>query len=194
MLLVLLLVAFSLPLPSQSHEFTNIIERECAKYGFATQLIDAQIFVESSYNPLEVSSCGARGLMQILPSTAEWLGVDADDLWYPEINIALGVYYDDWLYKRWPQLTGNMRLAFMLACYHDGIGNVRCNHRYLPAKFTHYGNLYYFRILHREQYTTKGTKNAINEHKKAPMSRSPGRIFSQRNILEIPEVVSHFLF
>ena len=46
-----------------------------AQYGLPTGLLDALIWTESRYNPLAVSSAGAAGLGQLMPSTARELGV-----------------------------------------------------------------------------------------------------------------------
>ncbi len=46
-----------------------------AQYGLPRGLLDALIWTESRYNPLAVSSAGAAGLGQLMPSTARELGV-----------------------------------------------------------------------------------------------------------------------
>jgi soluble lytic murein transglycosylase-like protein len=60
-------------------------------YQIPEQLVRAVIKVESDYDPRAVSSAGARGLMQLMPETAERLGVrDIND---PRENIFGGVRY-----------------------------------------------------------------------------------------------------
>ncbi|MGP0070690.1 MAG: lytic transglycosylase domain-containing protein [Bryobacteraceae bacterium] len=54
-------------------------------------LVDSVIQVESNYNPFAVSPKGARGLMQLMPSTAQRFGVT--DSFDPKQNIEAGVRY-----------------------------------------------------------------------------------------------------
>ena len=86
----------------------------------------AIIKAESGFRPEAESHAGARGLMQIMPATAEWLaemmGLDdfePEDVWLPEVNIALGSYFINWLVRYY---HGNIDLA--LAAYNAGMGNV----------------------------------------------------------------------
>ena len=62
---------------------------------------------ESGYRPAVVSTAGARGLLQIMPTTAERLAQDsglrafsAEDLFEPAVNIRLGAHYLDQLSRR----------------------------------------------------------------------------------------------
>ena len=82
-------------------------------YQIPEQLVRAVIKVESDYDPRAVSSAGARGLMQLMPETAERLGVkDIND---PRENIFGGV--------RYLRLLANMfngDLDFTIAAYNAG--------------------------------------------------------------------------
>src|ERR1043165_1421398 len=60
-------------------------------YQIPEQLVRAVIKVESDYDPRAISSAGARGLMQLMPDTAERLGVK--DISDPRENIYGGVRY-----------------------------------------------------------------------------------------------------
>lgn len=60
-------------------------------YQIPEQLVRAVIKVESDYDPRAISSAGARGLMQLMPETAERLGVK--DISDPRENIYGGVRY-----------------------------------------------------------------------------------------------------
>lgn len=90
-------------------------------------LVAAVIQVESNFRPGVVSQKGARGLMQLMPETACWIGaqmgdgpVEPDKLFVPEVNIRLGTWYLANLYKEFGD-----RGPAVLAAYNAGRGNVR---------------------------------------------------------------------
>jgi soluble lytic murein transglycosylase-like protein len=56
--------------------FESLIQQASEKYGVDADLVKAVIQNESAYNPSAVSSAGAVGLMQLMPDTADNLGVD----------------------------------------------------------------------------------------------------------------------
>jgi soluble lytic murein transglycosylase-like protein len=63
------------------------------KRGLNPRMVRAIIAVESQFTPGAVSPRGARGLMQVMPSTARELGFDAGALHDAELNIAAGTAY-----------------------------------------------------------------------------------------------------
>jgi soluble lytic murein transglycosylase-like protein len=99
-------------------DFSEIIRQASAKYGIDESVITAVIKQESSFNPAAVSSCGAQGLMQLMPATARSLGVE--DPFNPEENIMAGTRY---LRQKLDEFDGNLALA--LAAYNAGSGAVR---------------------------------------------------------------------
>lgn len=60
-------------------------------YGVDEDLVSAIVYAESKGNPSSISHVGALGLMQIMPSTASFLGFD--NVMDPEKNIKAGVKY-----------------------------------------------------------------------------------------------------
>lgn len=90
----------------------------CAEdYNIDEELIRAVIQVESGWNPEAVSAKGARGLMQLMPGTADMLGVE--DPFDPEQNIEGGVKYLSGLTDKY---NGDIEKA--LAAYNAGSNRV----------------------------------------------------------------------
>lgn len=83
------------------------------EYGVDARLVHAVILVESGFNPRAHSNKDARGLMQLLPSTAKRFGVE--DIWDPVQNIRGGVSYLRWLIEHF-----DGRLSRVLAAYNAG--------------------------------------------------------------------------
>ena len=62
--------------PSEAAQITDSIMRHCMTYDMNPKLVAALITRESKFNPRAVSSSGAVGLGQLLPSTAKGLNID----------------------------------------------------------------------------------------------------------------------
>jgi len=91
-------------------------------YEVDKALIHALIRQESRFNPSAVSSTGARGLMQIMPATAEYMNDgDASLLSHPETNITVGQKYVKYLLK---DKSVNNDLFKMAIAYNAGPGNL----------------------------------------------------------------------
>lgn len=89
----------------------DLIRKECKRYNLNPYLVLAIIKVESSFNPMAVSSRGAVGLMQVMPETALYLapkkGINIEDeriIADPLVNVELGIYYFYKLFKRYNKL------------------------------------------------------------------------------------------
>lgn len=102
-------------LPKSS--FNEIIKKASKKYGVDERVIAAVIDQESSFDQKAVSSAGAQGLMQLMPATAESLGVD--NPFDAEQNIMAGTKY---LRQKLDEFGGSLPLA--LAAYNAGSGAV----------------------------------------------------------------------
>lgn len=106
-----------------------IILRAANRYQVDPALVKAIIMAESSYNPKAISRRGARGLMQLMPQTAEALGVG--DSFNPEQNINAGVRHFKRLLDRF---EGDVKLA--LAAYNAGSSKVRIYQGVPPFRAT----------------------------------------------------------
>ncbi len=97
--------------------YGDLFVKAGTKYGIAPKLLAAVAKVESGYDSRAVSPVGARGLMQLMPTTAQGLGVD--DSFDPEQAIDGGARL----------LVANLRefrsVPLALAAYNAGGGAVR---------------------------------------------------------------------
>lgn len=98
-------------------QLLNMISQIAHKHGVDEKLVKAVIQQESGFNPQATSHCGAKGLMQLMPSTAKTLGVN--DAYNPVQNVDGGVRHLKWLLSKY---NGNVILA--LAAYNAGSGAV----------------------------------------------------------------------
>ena len=94
--------------------------------GLDWKIIKCQVSQESGFNPNAVSSCGARGLLQLMPATAKEMGVAlADHLFYPETNLIAGIKYLKIQYDHFPEISSHVgRVKFALAAYNGGRGYI----------------------------------------------------------------------
>lgn len=97
--------------------FTEAIRAAARRYRIDPLLLSAIVEVESGFQPAAVSSCGALGLMQVMPPTAE--KGDEESLLDPEVNLDNGAHYLRTLLDTY---HGDLELA--LAAYNAGPGNV----------------------------------------------------------------------
>lgn len=90
------------------------------------RLMAAQCYQESTFDPKAYSWAGARGLMQIMPSTAASLGLSEGDMYNPEANIAAAARYIVKLNGLFGDVRSyDERINFVLASYNGGHFHVR---------------------------------------------------------------------
>ena len=113
--------------------YDDLVRRHAEAFDFDWRLIVAQMFQESRFDPAAVSSAGARGLMQLLPATAQSLGVD--DAFDPESGIRGGVAYLDKLRKRFDRsISPRERTWFALGAYNIGFHRIERARREATAQ------------------------------------------------------------
>ena len=105
--------------------YDAIVRRYAEQYGFDWRMIVALMYQESRFDPEAQSFAGARGLMQVLPRTAEQLGFENEQAHDPEVGIHAGIRYLAWVRDRFDdELPVRDRMWFTLAAYNAGFGHV----------------------------------------------------------------------
>jgi membrane-bound lytic murein transglycosylase F len=96
--------------------------------GFDWHPFKAQGMAESDLTPTARSRVGARGIMQLMPSTFQVIQSarpnfkSIDD---PDHNIAAGIMHDRYLWTLYPSAPGEERMRFMFAAYNAGEGTIK---------------------------------------------------------------------
>ena len=93
-----------------------LVAELAARYDLSPALMEAVVWQESRWNANAVSPVGARGLAQLMPGTARYLGVDPRD---PYANLEGGARY---LREQLDRFGGDLEKA--LAAYNAGPGRV----------------------------------------------------------------------
>jgi peptidoglycan lytic transglycosylase len=103
----------------------DVIRQQAAEKNLDPSLVAGVIYVESRFRD-QTSHAGAKGLMQLMPATADFIARKSGgtafvqgDLADPQINISYGSWYLRYLLQRY---HGNVALA--LAAYNAGEGKV----------------------------------------------------------------------
>jgi soluble lytic murein transglycosylase-like protein len=128
-----------------SEQYHPIIVRAAKRHAVDPALVKAIIMAESGYNARAVSEKGASGLMQLMPRTAEALGVE--DAMDPEHNVNGGVRY---VRNLLDQFNDNIKLA--VAAYNAGVSKVREHQDVPPIRAT---QAYVKKVLEYYEYYKK---------------------------------------
>ncbi len=107
---------------SYKGEYLEVAKTVARKHGVPEDLYLRLVQQESGWNPVAVSTKGATGLAQLMPETAQHLGVDINDA---EENLEGGARYLRMMYDKF----GTWELA--LAAYNAGPGAVE-QHKGIP--------------------------------------------------------------
>ena len=104
----------------------DLIEASAAEFNLNPAYVTAIIRNESSFRPKVESDVGARGLMQLMPDTAEWIagklkvnGYAFERMYDPASNIRFGCWYLNYLSKLF-----NGDVICVTCAYHAGQGTV----------------------------------------------------------------------
>jgi soluble lytic murein transglycosylase-like protein len=153
--------------PDRADAYDDLIVEHAHLNGIRPDLVRAVIQVESAFNPVAVSSKGAMGLMQLMPTTAQVFGVG--NPFNPRENVRAGVAYLRQLLDRY---DNDEQLA--LAAYNAGPGAVDRHGQTVPP--------------YRE------TVNYVSKIKEisGPSVRVPGtRIYKTVEIIDGREVIKY---
>jgi len=115
--------------PTPTLDVHDLLNQAGAQHNIDVALLASVVNAESSGRANAVSRTGARGLMQLMPGTAQELGVS--DAFRPDQNIAGGSAYLDSLLTRYKD-----NLALALAAYNAGPGAVDHYHGIPPFRET----------------------------------------------------------
>lgn len=124
--------ASALTAQKSADKYDDIFRKYSKRYfgvGFDWKYFKAQAMAESELNPAAESRVGARGLMQLMPSTFKHIQTrrpefaSIDD---PEWNIAAGIMHDRHLWRQWEKnaVPDSQRVLFMTASYNAGEGTI----------------------------------------------------------------------
>jgi hypothetical protein len=101
--------------PVPEGPYGSLIYETAKRHQVNPQVVAALIRQESAGKVRAVSHKGARGLMQLMPATAQRFGVRKEQLFDPKHNLEAGVRYLSWLMDQFPN-----DLARVLAAYNAG--------------------------------------------------------------------------
>jgi soluble lytic murein transglycosylase-like protein len=130
--------------------FDGVVGQAAGAYGIDSALLHAVISVESGYNPAAVSPKGARGLMQLMPKTAQRYGV-ANSL-DPAQNVDGGARYLRDLLKQF-----DSDLPLVLAAYNAGENAVVRHGNQIPP-YRETANYVPKVLAYYEQYQAAGRR------------------------------------
>jgi len=85
--------------PDKTDRYDDLIYKYARRYRLDARFLKSIMAAESEFDTKAVSPSGARGLMQVMPATAEGVGVRARELHDPEQGIKAGAAYIQVLFK-----------------------------------------------------------------------------------------------
>lgn len=133
----------------------HLAEQAAHKFALPESFVKSVMRAESAFEPEALSSKGAMGLMQLMPDTAKFLGVDAKD---PRQNAEGGAHYLRELLERYQNDPDQVLLA--LAAYNAGPAAVEKYHGVPPYRET---REYILRVLRNwDTAASPGTSDSGN--------------------------------
>lgn len=129
------LLLFGISFTAQAQKHFNSYDKTFKKYSkrffgptYDWKKFKAQGIAESGLSIEAISQVGARGIMQLMPSTfaeVQSENPEFESIDNTEWNIAAGIYYDWKLYKSWKEINEDEeRFNFTLGSYNAGKGTI----------------------------------------------------------------------
>lgn len=106
-------------------KYQSYVEKYAAENNLNKYFVYAVIKTESGFDPYAESNVGARGLMQIMEDTFDWIKFKSDDdeaVYYDMFNAEINIRYGCMLLGYLMEEFGDVETA--AAAYHAGRGNV----------------------------------------------------------------------
>lgn len=104
-------------------KYDPLIKESAEKIGWDWRMLSSLVYQESRFDPNAGSWAGAKGLMQIMPATAEELGVE--DRMDPMDNVEGGTKYLTEIWNDYTEIPDSVqRLKFTMAAYNCGYYHV----------------------------------------------------------------------
>ena len=105
--------------------YDALFRRYAKEIGWDWRLLASLAYTESNFNPNVISWAGAKGLMQLMPTTARVMGVPPGKEQDPEESIKAAVKYIAQMQRTFSKVTDKEEQAkFILAAYNCGVGHV----------------------------------------------------------------------
>ena len=104
--------------------YDSLFKKYAHEIGWDWRLLASLAYTESNFDTTAVSWAGARGLMQLMPRTAQAMGVPPGKEQNPEESIKAATKYIALTARSFQSIPEAERIYFVLASYNSGIGHV----------------------------------------------------------------------
>jgi len=145
--------------------YDHLFKKYAKEINWDWRLLASLAYTESNFDTTAVSWAGAKGLMQLMPSTAKAMGVPEGKEQNPEESIKAAVKYIAATSQSFSNISENERINFVLASYNAGIGHIfdamALTQKYGKQKDIWYDNVEKFILLksNEEYYSDPVCKN-----------------------------------
>lgn len=104
--------------------FDELFKKYASEIGWDWRLLASVAYTESNFDTTAVSWAGARGLMQLMPTTARAMGMPEGKEQNAEESLKAATKYIAATSRSFSSIPQEERLNFVLASYNSGIGHV----------------------------------------------------------------------